>query len=117
MLIDRDELARMRQEIELESPGSVGSRAAFVAGQVAGKASINRQIEKIEAQQRLREAIEQWAGIQRHKGRSDQESYKRFYYAAGTDVLSALGAQNTRDDYERMTDKVTKWIYDAIHNT
>ena len=91
ILLDRDKLAAMRAAIELESPASVGQRiAAGPGGQAAGVYHVNRQIERHQAQQRLSGAIAQWAGLQRYRGRSDQESYRRFYVTVNTDVLTAL---------------------------
>jgi hypothetical protein len=51
--------------------------------------------ERVEGQEDLRDAIAWWAGVQRDvHGRSDRESYVRFYRTFGTDVLTAqtLGA-------------------------
>jgi superfamily II DNA or RNA helicase len=52
-------------------------------------ANINRHHANQEAQSKLREIIATWAGYQRFLGRSDSESYRRFYHLAGVDVLSA----------------------------
>lgn len=109
ILLDRDALAAMRKATELESPAAGGSRAAFAAGDLAGAGAVNRQIAKVAAQTRLKDAIAQWAGIQRHKGRGDQESYRRFYHALGMDVLSALAADRSRDDYEKTAEIVEGW--------
>lgn len=114
ILLDRAKLEEMRAAMILESAADVASRAGFVSGPAAAGGAAARQMEKIAAQKRLHDAIEQWAGIQRHKGRDDQESYRRFFWATGVDVLTALGAQNTRQDYERLAEKVEGWISDAI---
>lgn len=108
VLLDQETIAQMLRNIELESAATVADRSP----DVARSRNASMQIEKIAAQQRLREAIEQWAGIQRHKGRSDRESYKRFHYALGMDVLTALGAQHSRRDYELLAEKVEGWISD-----
>lgn len=107
MLLDRDMLAKLRAAIELEAPDSIGSRVAQAAGDIAGKGAINKQVERIQTQQRLRAAIEQWGGIQRSLGRSDQESYRRFYLALGVDVLTAL--TQDRRDMERLAEIVEGW--------
>lgn len=54
-----------------------------------------RHIERQAAQKELRAVIALWAGWQRHLGRDDPESYRRFYFAFGTDVATAqtLGAR------------------------
>ncbi len=41
------------------------------------------------AQRQLRDSIALWAGVQRKLGRSDSESYRRFYFMFKVDVLSA----------------------------
>lgn len=107
ILLDRAKLEEMRKAIMLPSPADVGSRAAFVAGGAAGAGAVNRQIERIQAQQRLDAALCQWAGIQRHKGRSDQESYRRFYLTTGVDVLTALSLP--RAEMEALAFKVESW--------
>jgi hypothetical protein len=107
ILLDRDKLAEMRKAIMLPSPADVGQRAAFVAGGAAGAGAVNRQIERIAAQQRLDAALCQWAGIGRAKGRSDQELYRRFYLTTGIDVLSALALP--RAEMEALASKVESW--------
>lgn len=52
-------------------------------------ANVKRHVARQEAQAQLREAIAWWAGYQRAEGRPDSESYRRFWFAFGTDVLSA----------------------------
>jgi superfamily II DNA or RNA helicase len=54
-----------------------------------------RHRERQEAQSALREQIAIWAGWQRSQGRADSESYRRFYFQFGTDVITAqaLGRQ------------------------
>lgn len=108
ILLDRTKLEEMRRAIILPSPADVGSRAGFVAGGMAGAGAINRQIERIQAQQRLNAAICQWAGIQRWKGRPDSESHRRFYLTTGVDVLTALTLP--RADMEALAEKVEGWF-------
>lgn len=107
MLLDRETLARMRAATQLETPGSVAERVARAAGDMAGAGHANRMMERWQAQARLRSAIEQWGGIQRAMGRSDQEAYRRFYIALGVDVLSALALP--RADMERLAGVVEGW--------
>jgi len=78
------------------------------AGPLAAAGAAARQIERIEAQQRLRDAIELWAGHQRALGRDDRQSYRRFYHATGVDVLSALALP--RSDMDKLNDIVNGWI-------
>jgi hypothetical protein len=109
MLLDTARLAAMRAATELETPASIANRVAFVAGGAAGQRAVNSQMAKFEAQQRLKDAIAQWAGVQRARGRSDSESYRRFYLATGVDVLSAMSADRSRDDMERLAATVERW--------
>jgi superfamily II DNA or RNA helicase len=102
-LLDQDVLETMRAAAmkALESPDDVGARAAHVAGIAAGRGAAARQREKIDAQLALREAIAMWAGVQRAKGRDDQDSYRRFYLTYGIDVLSSMSLG--RSDAEKLT--------------
>lgn len=52
-------------------------------------ANVKRHAERQAAQSVLRDRIAMWAGWQRHAGRPDSESYRRFYFAFGVDVLTA----------------------------
>lgn len=108
VLLTREMIAQMQAATVLESPAAMHDRVAHAAGPLAGKGALNRQIEKIEAQERLREAIALWAGIQRQRGRSDSESYRRFYLSTGVDVLSAM-ALDDRAAYETMAQRVEEW--------
>lgn len=106
-LLDRDKLAELRAAAQLETPATVGERAAHVAGKLAGKGAANRQIEKILAQTRLKNAIAQWAGIGRAKGQSNSEMYRRFYLTTGIDVQSAQA--QSRQDMEKLAETVEGW--------
>lgn len=107
IMLDPATLARMREAIQLESPAAMSQRVGEAAGAAAGAGALNRQMEKHYAQQRLQAAIAQWAGIQRHKGRPDQESYRRFYHTLGVDVLTAQTLD--RADMEKMAETVERW--------
>jgi len=108
VLLDRAKLAEMRAATELPSPADVAARAAYVAGPIAGKAAANRQIERFEAQDQLRNSIAQWAGNERAKGRDDEQSYKRFYLTSGVDVLSALALPTK--EMKQLTERVNQWM-------
>lgn len=56
----------------------------------------NRHHEHVQAVKELTAAIDLWCGYQTHLGRDLSEQYKRFYFAFGVDVLSAL-AMNRAD--------------------
>lgn len=109
ILLDREILAQMRAETELESPASMGERVAFAAGDFAAKGAMSKQMDKIAAQNALKDEIANWAGYQRSLGRSDAESYKRFYLMAGVDVLGSLNKNRTRQEYEALTEQIKTW--------
>jgi DNA repair protein RadD len=110
-LLDTERLAAMRKATILESPAAAKQRIGGDAGlgSMIGTAALNRSVEKHHAQQRLRAAIDQWAGIQYAKGRSDREMHKRFFIALGMSVLDALSAERTRAEFEALAAKVEAW--------
>lgn len=69
------------------------------------QAAAKRHAQKQEAQKALREVIAWWAGYQRAAGRPDSESYRRFYFKFGTDVLSAqaLAARDATELQNKIT--------------
>lgn len=107
MLLDRAMLEKMRAALVLESPASVAERVGAAAGDAAGKGAANHAMARHQMQTRLKGAIEQWGGIQRYKGRSDQEAYRRFYLTLGVDVLTALTLP--RADMEKLAETVEGW--------
>lgn len=109
VLLDHEALERMRRGTMLETPGNVATRVAKVAGPIAAKGVANRQMEKIEAQGELKEAIAQWAAIERSRGFNDREIYRRFYLSTGIDVLSALDGSRSRQDYLTTAERVKGW--------
>lgn len=109
VLLTREMLERMRRNTELESPGSVAARVSLAAGPIAAKGVANRQAEKITAQADLKEAIAQWAAIERLKGFDDREIYKKFYLTTGSDVLSALDGSHSRQEFEDMANRIKEW--------
>lgn len=109
VLLDKATLDRMRAATVLEAPGDLARRVGHAAGRFARTGASNRQIEKFAAHKDLQDAIAQWAGIQRFKGLADREIHKKFYLAAGVDVLTALNGSQTRQDFEALTAKVKGW--------
>lgn len=110
ILLDRATLEQMRQATIMETPASIAERRAAASGnKYTGKRAINEQLEKIEAHQRLKDTIAQWAGVERARGFSDQEIYRRFYLTTGCDVLTALDASKKRQDFEKLTNTVKGW--------
>ena len=106
-LLDRDKLEELRRGTILATPADVANRTAHVAGKFAGVAAANASIERHAAQARLRAAIDQWAAVQRVRGRDDPQSYRRFYLTTGVDVLSALALP--RADMDSLASKVESW--------
>ena len=105
--LDPATLAHLRGEIEdvdknpAEYRDELKRKGCPVVGQ---HANVKRHMERQEAQDALRSSIAWWAGYQRAMGRSDAEGYRRFYYAFGVDVLSAMALDY--DDAMRLADKV-----------
>lgn len=109
ILLDRAQLEAMRQATVIENPGDIGRRVSGQAGHNAGVGAATRQIEKIEAQERLKAAIAQWAGVERFNGRQDREIYRKFYHATGIDVLGALDGGRTRVEFEELAQRIEGW--------
>lgn len=108
--LDRAVLIAMRGEIErIDLPADVIRRRmeqGGADGAAAGGAAKNHRLRQ-EAQAELRDAIAMWAGVQKFKGRPYSESYRRFYFAFGVDVMTAqtLG----RPDAEKLTERVINY--------
>jgi len=90
--LDPATLAALRGEISaLDTPleqyrAMLAARHVPLIGQMA---NVKRHAADQEAQRVLRDKIALWAGYQRYLGRCDAESYRRFYFKFGIDVLSA----------------------------
>jgi len=74
------------------------------------KGAANRHRERQEAQSELRGALALWGGLQRHYQRPDSESYRRFYFRYGVDVLTAqtLGRPEALELKERINNDLIK---------
>lgn len=112
-LLDPRALAALQKKIiEIdESPEVYGQRLAYSNIPRAGVlANIKRRREQQAAQLTLRELIAWWGGIQRQQGRTDAESYRRFYFNFGVDVLAAqtLKSKEAVD----LTDKIVNYLRD-----
>lgn len=72
-------------------------------------AHVKRHVERQEAQRQLRDSLAWWGGYQRALGRDDSESYRRFYYQFGVDVLTAqtLNAKDATDLKTRVDSHLT----------
>ena len=101
----RGEIARIDQDPDRVRQLMQRGGAPAIAAMGAAKQHRLRQ----EAQTTLREAIALWAGIQRHAGQADAESYKRFYWRFGVDVMSAQALG--RPEAEKLTGEINKTIW------
>jgi DNA repair protein RadD len=68
----------------------------------------NSHINRQEAQKTLRAQIALWAGYQQYLGRDTSETYRRFYFMFGIDIMTAqtLGATEARDLETIITNKL-----------
>lgn len=85
-------LAQMRGEIERIDMTPEQRRSELIAKhapQVGVNAGVKRHEERQQAQKALRESIAWWGAYQRVLDRDDSESYKRFYFMFGIDVMTA----------------------------
>lgn len=90
--LDPETLAALRGEVaKIDRHPDEIKRMMEKAGHAypIAKGAANRHEERQRAQTELREAIAWWAGYQRAAGRPDSESYRRFYFSFGVDVLTA----------------------------
>lgn len=103
--LDAATLAMLRGEINrIDAPPQIPRNVApYVAQSIR-----NRHNERQEAQGVLRERIALWAGYQRHLGRDDNETMRRFYFTFGTDVMTAqtLGVREAEELTARISDKL-----------
>ncbi len=109
VLLTKEMLDELRKGRTLESAADVGQRVAAAAGQAAGAQAAMRQKEKIASHRALDESIAQWAGIERAKGFSDSEIYRKFYLTLGMDMMTALNASQPRADMDKIRETVDKW--------
>lgn len=90
--LNAETLAAMRGEVERvdmkieDYKKELENKYVPYIGQLA---HMKRFKETQEMQEALRASMAWWGGYQRSMGRSDDESYRRFYFAFGVDVLSA----------------------------
>lgn len=109
--LDPATLAAMRGEVARVDMDKEDARAEAVAKHmplVGQMAHVKRHVVRQEAQAALRASIEWWAGYQRAEDREDPESYRRFYFMFGIDVLSAqaLGTKDALALAERINGKL-----------
>jgi DNA repair protein RadD len=90
--LDPAVLAQLRGDIEEVNTAPLVS---WDKGDVAVNSIAKRNRERLTAQTTLRDAIATWAGWQKHMGRPDGETLRRFFQAFSVDIASAqaLGAR------------------------
>ena len=105
-------LREMRGEVDRIDIHNDDMRKRLVAGGFTGAqlgGALKNHRNRQEAQSKLREIIALWAGYQRHLQRPDSESYKRFYWRYGIDVMSAQALG--RADADALTEKISADLY------
>ena len=112
--LDAATLAEMRGEITRVDMTVDEARTDMLANwvpKIGITPGIKRHIARQETQKALRESIAWWGGYQRAAGKDDSESYRRFYFKFGIDVLSACAldtkealalAQKINEDLARL---------------
>lgn len=110
--LDAATLAAMRGEIaRVDGNCYVPSSAA---PEVAG-AIHKRHWERRESQGALRNVIAWWAGLEHAQGRTESESYRRFYLRFGVDVANAqtLGAREASELSNRVRAELAQYGIDG----
>lgn len=90
--LDPEALARLYGDIarvDASVDQHLQDTGAGYLGPLISRANAKRHLEHQVAQAELRESIAWWAAYQRQAGRPDSESYRRFWFLFGTDVLTA----------------------------
>lgn len=107
--LDAGTLARMRQAMQLPDPQDMAGRAIQGGhGNGAAAGQFNIAAARVHAQSELTEALAQWAGYQRFKGRSDSEIHRRFYHAVGSDIYSVR--TGSAAEMSTLKEQVLSWI-------
>lgn len=90
--LDPETLAAMRGEVaKMQRHPDAVKRGLLMSGQpeYIAAAAAKRHGERLAAHGALADNIAAWAGVMRDLGFPDRESYRRFYYRFGVDVLTA----------------------------
>mgnify|MGYP003689878211 FL=1 len=104
-------LAALREEVDqMDKPAHqiVAEKHIPLAGQ---RRFARIHAEDQEAQRVLRESIAWWGGYQRAMNRCDSESYKRFYFMFGVDVMTAQTLK--RVEAEALTARINDHLGDV----
>jgi superfamily II DNA or RNA helicase len=111
--LDPAVLAILRGEVAAVDQPAIDYRAELAAKgcpTIGQHAHVKRHLERQEAQQALRTSMAWWAGHHKAAGRSDAESYRRFWHAFGVDALTAqvLGTAEALALAERINDEIVR---------
>ncbi len=107
--LDPATLAEMRGEInrvDMDKEEYRTELAAKRTPEIGQLTHVARHVKRQDAQAALRNSIAWWAGYQRAMGINDSESYRRFYFAFGIDVMTAQ-ALNTKEAVD-LTSQINK---------
>lgn len=113
--LNPETIARMRGEItHVDKPveiyrAELQNKHTPYIGQLA---HVKRHLKRQEVQAALRFSLAWWGGYQRHRGRHDSESYRRFYFMFGIDALSAQSLKTA--EAVELTEKINKYLEDRI---
>jgi superfamily II DNA or RNA helicase len=109
--LDASTLAAMRGEVQHIDRNPEDYRQELIDKDIPKLwqlANVKRFIECQTAQKALRESIAWWAGYQRSYKRSDSESYRRFYFMFGMDVMTAQTLKTK--DAIKLADKINQHL-------
>lgn len=91
-LIDPETIRQLEAKSVLESPARVGERVSAAVDGAAGIRAMKNQVERVETQKKLSEAIAVWAGkMKTHYGYSDRMIHKKFYLHHNQTITEVLG--------------------------
>lgn len=91
-LIDPETIRRFEASATIEDPAVVGQRVGAAISEIAGVAATKRQQERILMQNKLADAIAQWAGVMKTRhGYNDRKIHKKFYLCHNMTITEALG--------------------------
>ena len=103
--LDAETLAQMRGLLIRKTPAEYRVELAASNVPLIGQMGhVKRYAEELKSVEALKDAIAWWGGWQRSQGRTDSESFRRFYLRYGVDVLTAQ-AQD-RKQVEALTAKI-----------
>lgn len=105
----RGEIARVDMPVEDYKQELINKHTPYIGMVTHTKRHVLRQ----EMQEALRTSMSWWGAYQRSKGRLDDESYRRFYFMFGIDILSAqtLKIKETKELAERINIKLGELSY------